>query len=161
MIDLTNVNWEHFYDEAVEMATLYTSPKPYTSEARMSSLLNLMNISDDALRLDPQVDTMRELRKLYHSLMHQYTEQSGEEESTVLANLRAVFVSKNHDYGSSFCDLGLISILVRLYDKLKRLSNLTKKRAKVSTETVRDTLLDAINYSLMALAFVFAKDSQE
>lgn len=160
MIDMTNVDWERFYDEAVEVAAIFSSTKLYTPNQRLSSLLNLMNITDDSLRVDPQVDTMRELRKLYRSLMDECSERTGETEEAILQKLRVVFLAKNSDYGSSFSDLGLISIFVRMYDKLKRLATLTKKRAKVEDETITDTYRDAINYTLMALAFIFAKGSQ-
>ena len=38
------------------------------------------------------------------------------------------------------------AVLVRIADKLARISNLLDKEAKVEDETVSDTLLDCINY---------------
>lgn len=43
-------------------------------------------------------------------------------------------------------------ILVRLTDKLSRLANLMTRDAKVVDESVRDTVLDIVNYALLFLA---------
>ena len=70
----------------------------------------------------------------------------------ISAELRAIYIAKNYDYGDSFSaawrEWGIISALVRMDDKMRRLKNLAKNDARVP-ETVRDTLLDLANYAIM------------
>lgn len=62
---------------------------------------------------------------------------------------------KNADYGDSFAktrELIPNAILVRLHDKLNRVTSLMLKgNQKVSDESIEDTLLDMANYCLMEL----------
>ena len=69
-----------------------------------------------------------------------------------------LYKRKNADYGNSvaktFDEYGLVSFLVRIEDKLNRISTLTKKSSteqQVKDEKIEDTLLDLANYSIMAL----------
>lgn len=68
-----------------------------------------------------------------------------------------LYIRKNRDYGSSVTDtyekFGLTSFLVRLSDKLNRVTNLTlnNKDNLVKDEKVQDTLLDLANYAVLAL----------
>lgn len=63
-----------------------------------------------------------------------------------------LFLKKNSDYGDSYKDYGLIGVLVRLGDKIKRLHNVTNKGINlVNDESLRDTLIDLQNYSTMAI----------
>lgn len=45
-------------------------------------------------------------------------------------------------------------IVVRMADKLKRISNLIGREAKVADESIEDTLQDLSNYSLILLAYL-------
>jgi len=60
-------------------------------------------------------------------------------------------VSKNNDYGSdNILKFGIIGIIVRLGDKIARYKNLTTNKnieQKVKDETLKDTLMDIINYA--------------
>ena len=69
-----------------------------------------------------------------------------------------LYKRKNADYGNSvaktFDEYGLVSFLVRIEDKLNRVSTLAKKSSteqQVKDEKIEDTLLDLANYSIMAL----------
>ena len=72
----------------------------------------------------------------------------------VLAEMLQTFLKKNHDYGNSFSktfsEFGLVSAVVRMNDKMERLKSLLKAQAKVD-ESVRDTLMDLANYSVMTV----------
>jgi len=72
----------------------------------------------------------------------------------VLAEMLQTFLKKNHDYGNSFAktfsEFGLVSAVVRMNDKMERLKSLLKAQAKVD-ESVRDTLMDLANYSVMTV----------
>ena len=75
----------------------------------------------------------------------------------LLDEMHDLYIRKNRDYGSSVTDtyekFGLTSFLVRLSDKLNRVTNLTlnNKDNLVKDEKVQDTLMDLANYSLLAL----------
>ena len=60
-------------------------------------------------------------------------------------------VSKNNDYGSeNILKFGIIGIIVRLGDKIARYKNLTTNKntqQKVKDETIKDTLMDIVNYA--------------
>lgn len=66
---------------------------------------------------------------------------------------------KNSDYGNSFDDtcnkFGMVAALVRMYDKLNRLSTLSKIDyiAKVD-ESIEDTLIDLANYAILTYCWL-------
>lgn len=84
-----------------------------------------------------------------------------------------IIVKKNSDYATgedpfkNFKMSSLIevaperAILVRISDKLARISNLMKpgKKAQVSDEAIEDTILDMINY--LAILRAFLRDEKE
>ena len=62
-----------------------------------------------------------------------------------------LFARKNADYGDAFATFGIIGVLVRIEDKIKRALNIQKNQVTLVDETLRDTLLDLHNYAAMAL----------
>ena len=63
-----------------------------------------------------------------------------------------LFKKKNADYGDSFATYGAVGVIVRMGDKISRLSSVTKNGVNlVNTESIRDTLIDLHNYSAMAV----------
>ena len=64
---------------------------------------------------------------------------------------------KNKNYGDSFSksfdEYGLTMVCIRLEDKLRRLKSLNKqdKEADTDDESIRDTLIDLANYSVLAI----------
>lgn len=68
--------------------------------------------------------------------------------------LNDTLLRKNQDYGDSFSKqfqkYGLISVLIRLEDKLSRLETLSRQPAQVE-ESIEDTLLDIAGYAILAL----------
>lgn len=62
-----------------------------------------------------------------------------------------LFTKKNNDYGDSFTEHGHIGVLIRIHDKLKRITSITKNGIEVNDESLRDTLIDLHNYSAMAV----------
>ena len=75
----------------------------------------------------------------------------------ITTDMFELYKRKNADYGNSvaktFDEWGLASFLVRMEDKLNRVTTLTKKQgeARIADEKIEDTLLDLANYSIMAL----------
>jgi len=74
---------------------------------------------------------------------------------------RELFSRKNADYGDAFATYGTIGVLVRLGDKIRRLSSITKKNVTlVDDESLRDTLIDLHNYAAMAVMLLDEKTSE-
>ena len=75
----------------------------------------------------------------------------------IVEDMLDLYQRKQADYGDSvaktFDEWGLVSFLVRMEDKLNRVTTLTKKtgEVRVADEKIEDTLLDLANYSIMAL----------
>ena len=71
---------------------------------------------------------------------------------TVQEEALDLFSKKNADYGDAFANFGPVGVIVRMGDKINRLSNVTKSDITlIKTETVRDTLIDLHNYAAMAI----------
>ena len=73
----------------------------------------------------------------------------------ICGELAELYRKKNHDYGESFhksfLKWGWPMAAIRLEDKLNRFETLIKSDGEVKDETMRDTLLDLANYSIMAI----------
>ena len=73
---------------------------------------------------------------------------------------RELFRKKNQDYGDAFANYGAIGVLVRMGDKISRLQSITNHQISlVNTESLRDTLVDLLNYSAMAIMLLDEKQS--
>jgi hypothetical protein len=69
-----------------------------------------------------------------------------------------LFKKKNADYGDSFANYGPVGVIMRLGDKINRLSSVTQNRVNlVDTESTRDTLIDLHNYAAMAIMLLDEK----
>lgn len=70
-----------------------------------------------------------------------------------------LFEKKNKDYGDAFANYGPIGVIVRMGDKINRLTNITNNGINlVKNESIRDTLIDLHNYSAMAIMLMDEKD---
>ena len=69
-----------------------------------------------------------------------------------------LYSRKNTDYGGSFDESldedGLLVAKIRLKDKLNRFSQLINNDSLVEDESIRDTLIDLANYSVMTLMWL-------
>lgn len=70
--------------------------------------------------------------------------------------LREIYIKKNHDYGNSFDrtfdDFGLISAVIRLNDKVNRMTSLVKgELQQVTEEGLEDTIQDIAIYAILTL----------
>jgi len=80
---------------------------------------------------------------------------------SVLMECLETFVDKNRDYNDSWRKSGLLGVLIRLQDKIERAINLSNNglKARVKTESLEDTLRDAIVY--MAMAVILLEEMRE
>ena len=71
-----------------------------------------------------------------------------------------IVISKNNDYGNSFekqfDKYGWVTYFFRVGDKISRLEQLTinNKNPEIKEETVNDTLMDIVGYSLLMLSIL-------
>ncbi|MAR50779.1 MAG: hypothetical protein CML42_06610 [Rhodobacteraceae bacterium] len=94
---------------------------------------------------------------------------NGSTTNTRVAQMKAVhdeslelFARKNKDYGDSFAKYGPVGVVVRLGDKIERLSSITRTGiTMVNDESVRDTLIDLHNYAAMAVMLMDEKANNE
>ena len=73
-----------------------------------------------------------------------------------MKELRAIYVAKNNDYGSSVTDtynkFGDVSFMVRITDKINRATTLlSKNNRQVQDEKLEDTIKDMVNYGILWL----------
>lgn len=73
----------------------------------------------------------------------------------ILDEIHKLYIEKNKDYGDSVHDTylkyGMAAYLVRVEDKINRVNNLVKNNLQPCVnEKLRDTLLDAANYLILA-----------
>ena len=71
-----------------------------------------------------------------------------------------LFSKKNADYGDAFATYGAVGVIVRMGDKISRLSSIsTSQITLVNDESLQDTLMDLHNYSAMALMLLEEESS--
>ena len=81
-----------------------------------------------------------------------------EQMETVQKEGLELFKKKNKDYGDAFAEYGVVGVLVRMGDKIKRLQNIEKNKITlINDESMRDTLIDLHNYSAMAIMLLDEK----
>lgn len=77
------------------------------------------------------------------------------EHQEICDELNEIYTRKNADYGNSFGDQfeehGILSAVIRLDDKMRRLKQLIKQEAQVKDESIEDTVLDLANYAIMTV----------
>lgn len=78
--------------------------------------------------------------------------------------MHETYLKKNADYGNSFSEqyeeYGILSAVIRLDDKIRRIKQLMKNGAQVNDESMLDSTFDLSNYALM-LAMELTKDSKK
>ncbi|WP_296113056.1 nucleotide modification associated domain-containing protein [uncultured Anaerococcus sp.] len=84
----------------------------------------------------------------------------------IMNNCLNLYKKKNADYGNSFAEvyqeLGFESGLVQILHKINRIKGIYKNnKAEVENESIRDSLIDLANYSLMTAVEMEIEDKQE
>jgi len=69
-----------------------------------------------------------------------------------------LFKRKTQYYGDGLFVFGPVGVIVKIGDKINRLSSVTKNKVSlVENESIRDTLIDLHNYSAMAIMLMDEK----
>ena len=72
-----------------------------------------------------------------------------------------LFRRKNADYGDAFATYGAVGVIVRMGDKISRLSSInTTNITLVNDESIKDTLIDLHNYSAMAIMLLEEREDK-
>ena len=88
------------------------------------------------------------------------------EHMAILREMNDLYNRKNRDYGDSFHETfmeeGFAMARIRLSDKLNRFKRLTRGayEAKITDESMRDTLIDLANYAVMTIMEIDATTAQ-
>ena len=120
-----------------------------------NSILQGMDISKDFIKIKDKEYIERCLYNMLFTLF-KYNESKNKKcyDSTINMS-RTLFMKKNEDYGDSFITYNFIGVLVRLQDKVNRLENLmTKDEKNIIFESIEDSMMDSINYCILALMLI-------
>jgi hypothetical protein len=100
-----------------------------------------------------------DLRSLYHALLQQAYRLEQDPEHLC----RETFLKKNADYGDAFDAHGPIGVLMTLTHKAYRLVNLYELGEEGASveEPLLDTLLDALNYLILAEVSFLRQEQKE
>ena len=107
-------------------------------------------------------ETLEEFRAKHPNFPEQIARaffKDNDEFKKILDQMYETYQKKNSDYGSSFTNLmdefGMVSLIIRLTDKLNRLKSITKKNEiLVKDESMEDTLLDLANYAVLGVQYL-------
>ena len=76
----------------------------------------------------------------------------------VQAEALELFKRKNQQYGNAFAKYGTIGVMIRMGEKISRFLSVNRLNIELKDkETLRDTLLDLLNYSSMAIMLLDEK----
>lgn len=137
---LDNYNWHRL----VSVMAFYSSLIEKNSAIQQGSIKisvrnirqELLDISATAFVMVLSLENLRRRREA-HAALWQET-----------LNL---YKAKNQDYGNSYKRFGSAGVVIRLRDKLLRIRQLVDFNAAVKAESLRDTLVDTINYGILAV----------
>ncbi len=74
----------------------------------------------------------------------------------ILQHVQAILEKKNKDYGDeNLVKYGKLGIIVRISDKMSRLSNLLENAPEIREETFNDTLIDIVGYIIQYNRFKY------
>ena len=71
-----------------------------------------------------------------------------------------LFKRKNQQYGNAFAKYRTVGVMIRMGEKINRFLSISRLKIELKDEeTLRDTLLDLLNYSSMAIMLLDNKES--
>ena len=79
----------------------------------------------------------------------------------IQAEALSLFKRKNEQYGNAFAKYGTVGVMIRMGEKINRFLSVSSLKIELKDEeTLRDTLLDPLNYSSMAIMLLNDKKSE-
>lgn len=120
-------------------------------------------ISKKTLNLEP-IQVIEKWIKIKHInlLRGRLMEDNRSRHLAICEELNELYQEKNTRYGNSFSELyglmGMDYVVPRLYEKVKRLLELTRNDLDGLDESIEDSLRDLANYSIMTLMELERRD---
>ena len=89
-------------------------------------------------------------------------ETSVDKVEKIQAEALFLFKRQNAQYRNAFSIYGTVGVMIRMGEKINRFLSVSslKVELKENEETIRDTLLDLLNYSSMAIMLLDDKKSE-
>ena len=88
-------------------------------------------------------------------------ETSVDKVERIQAEALSLFKRKNEQYGNAFAKYGTVGVMIRMGEKINRFLSVNHLRiVPKDEETLRDTPLDLLNYSSMAIMLLEDKESE-
>ena len=89
-------------------------------------------------------------------------ETSVDKVEKIQAEALSLFKRKNQQYGNASAKYGTVGVMIRMGEKINRFLSVSslKVELKEKEETIRDTLLDLLNYSSTAIMLLDYKKSK-
>ena len=79
----------------------------------------------------------------------------------VPAEALSLFKRTNEQYGNAFAKYGTVAVMIRMGEKINRFLSISSLKIELKEEEVlRDTILDLLNYSSMAIMLLDDKESE-
>ena len=79
-------------------------------------------------------------------------ENPGDKVARIQSEALDLFKRKNPQYGNAFAKYGAVGVMIRMGEKINRFLSVNHLSIELKDEgTLRDTLLDLLNYSSMAI----------
>lgn len=136
-----------------------------TINEEYQKLIDIIRSVRDIIKPSPEINTR--LMKVEQGLKHlgqmPVLNSNTQQFMDITTNMAKTYAAKNHDYGNSFDQsldkFGLMASIVRMGDKMNRLETLVTKKAQVEDESIKDTLLDLANYSIMTVMWLNKNDN--
>ena len=85
-------------------------------------------------------------------------ETSVDKVEKIQAEALSLFKRKNEQYVNAFAKYGTVGVMIRMGEKINRFLSVSRLKIELKDEeTLRDTLLDLLNYSSMAIMLLDEK----
>ena len=87
--------------------------------------------------------------------------EAGDKVEKIQAEAFSLFKRKNEQYRNAFAKYGTVGVMIRMGEKINRFLPVSRLNIELKDEeTLRDTLLDLLNYSSMAIMLLDEKESE-
>lgn len=155
--------------EVHKFAMTNSSLRSLHSESELVELLNRMMLYLSRVIQKHDLETIITQNKIYYFIssyslyLISLDKDSINEKQMIntLTEVHQLLIKKQKDYGpNNILEFGHIGIIIRMFDKIARLTNLISKYGKLSksanknsvpNETLIDTLMDIIGYAVIGL----------
>ena len=100
------------------------------------------------------IDGVRSFARGHHKLNNAIKNgTSVDKVEKIKSEMLSLFKRKNQQYGNAFAKYGTVGVMIRMGEKINRFLSVSRLKIELKDEEMlRDTLLDLLNYSSMAIS---------